>query len=169
MSAVFLRPSCVILAGSISQMALVVSRNASRAQRSSRASANVLTHSSFSGDAPRKNQEIKRSKNASFGAVITLRGTDKGRRALEAEEGKLPLEHVGHILPAMVMPDGKATSDALGKGTETMAHSRHGRGPKGRIKCQHGTDRQTGSVSGSSASGMGPDSPMPVYRPQVCG
>ena len=53
---------------------------------------------------------------------LPLRGTHEGRRALHAQEGKLLLEHVGHGLAAMIMPDGKATGDAPGKSTETVAH-----------------------------------------------
>ena len=51
---------------------------------------------------------------------LPLRGTDKGRRALETEKAELPLEHIGHILAAMIVTDGKATSDAPGEGTETV-------------------------------------------------
>jgi hypothetical protein len=57
-----------------------------------------------------------------FGTAVALWGTDKGRRALHAQEGKLSLEHIGHGLAAMVMPDGKATGNVPGKGAPAMMH-----------------------------------------------
>ena len=60
---------------------------------------------------------VRQGRKESFGTAIALRGTDKGRRALHAQEGKLPLEHIGHILPAMIVADGKTTGADLGKGT----------------------------------------------------
>jgi hypothetical protein len=38
-----------------------------------------------------------------------IRGTHQGRRALHAQEAELPLEHIGHILTAMIVADSKAT------------------------------------------------------------
>ena len=75
------------------------------------------------GKCPDPQQVFLEGPDETLGAAITLRGTDKGRRALEAEEGKLPLEHVGHILAAMIVADGKATSNALGEDTVAVAHS----------------------------------------------
>ena len=50
-----------------------------------------------------------------LGASIPPGGADEGGRALDAEEGDLPLEVVADVLRAVVVPDGEAAGDVLGK------------------------------------------------------
>jgi hypothetical protein len=43
--------------------------------------------------------------------------------AFDAEEAQLALEHVGHVLAPVIVPDGEATGDVLGEAAEALAHS----------------------------------------------
>src|SRR5512132_474458 len=47
----------------------------------------------------------------------------KGRRGVDAEEGDLVLEVVGHVVWAMVMPEFEPDSDVLADGAEVLAHA----------------------------------------------
>ena len=58
-----------------------------------------------------------------LGAAVSLGCPHKGGRAFDAEEVELVLKGVGYVLRAMVMPDGKTASDALGEAAETGVHT----------------------------------------------
>ena len=75
------------------------------------------------GKCPDPQEVFLEGPDETLGTAVALWSTHKGRRALEAEKTKLSLEHVGHVLAAMIMPDGKATGDALGEYTVAVAHS----------------------------------------------
>src|SRR4051794_40661382 len=57
------------------------------------------------------------------GTSVTLRRADEGGRALDAEEGQLLLEVVGHVLRAVVVADGEAGGDGAGEAAEMAAHA----------------------------------------------
>ena len=46
--------------------------------------------------------------NEALGAAVAFRGPDKGWRALDTQEGEFILKIMGHILAAMIMPQGQA-------------------------------------------------------------
>ena len=54
---------------------------------------------------------------------FAFRGADEGGRALDAEEGELVLEGVGHVLTAVVVPDGEAPGDVFAERPEAPAHA----------------------------------------------
>jgi hypothetical protein len=56
-------------------------------------------------------------------AAVPLRRADEGGRAFDAEEAQLALEGVGHVLRAVVVPDGEAARDARGEAAEVTAHA----------------------------------------------
>lgn len=58
-----------------------------------------------------------------FGTAVALRGAHEGRRALDAEEGDLGLEVVGHVLAAVVMAQGEPRGDTGGEGPEPFPHA----------------------------------------------
>src|SRR5215210_4159550 len=55
--------------------------------------------------------------------AIPLRGPHKGGRTRDAQEGKLLLEGVGHVLAPVIVPDGQTACDLFGKSTEAAAHA----------------------------------------------
>ncbi len=50
-------------------------------------------------------------------------GATKIRSHLDAEEAQLSLEHVGHVLAAVVMADGEAAGCVFGKRAKAAAHA----------------------------------------------
>jgi len=48
---------------------------------------------------------------------------DEGGRTLDAEEGDLFLEGVGHVLRSVIVPDGQSAGDGLGKPAEMLPHA----------------------------------------------
>src|SRR5215203_2893644 len=46
-----------------------------------------------------------------LGAAISLGGSHEGGRTLDAQEGKLSLEGVGHVLAPMIVPDRETAPD----------------------------------------------------------
>jgi hypothetical protein len=48
-----------------------------------------------------------------FGASLSLRGSDEGGRAVDAEKAHLGLEGIGHVLRAVVVADGQAGGNTL--------------------------------------------------------
>ncbi len=58
-----------------------------------------------------------------LGATVALWRTDKGGRALNAEERDLLLEVVRHVLRAVVVTHGEATGDILGEPPEVPPHT----------------------------------------------
>src|SRR3982751_1009076 len=53
--------------------------------------------------------------NEAFGAAVALGGSHEGRRALDAEEGKLLLEGVGQVLAPVIVPHRQTARDLLGE------------------------------------------------------
>src|SRR3954470_3862965 len=58
-----------------------------------------------------------------LGAAVPLRRPHEGRRTLDAEEGKLLLEGVGHVLAPMIVPHGETAPDPLSKAAEAAPHA----------------------------------------------
>src|SRR4029453_16262623 len=56
-----------------------------------------------------------------LGTAIPLGGSHEGRRACDAQEGKLPLEGVGHVLAPVIVPHGQTARDLLGESADAGA------------------------------------------------
>src|SRR3954467_8432846 len=55
--------------------------------------------------------------------AISLGGSHEGRRALDAEEGKLLLEGVEHVLAPVIVPHGETAPDPLSKAAKAAPHA----------------------------------------------
>src|ERR671927_1595526 len=60
------------------------------------------------GEAPHPQQVLLQRADEALGAAVALRRPHERRRALGAQEAELLLEIVGHVLRAVVVPDGEA-------------------------------------------------------------
>src|SRR3954464_7882200 len=60
---------------------------------------------------------------AALGAAVPLGSPHKGGRALDAEEGKLLLEGVGHVLAPVIVPNGETARDLFGESAEAAPHA----------------------------------------------
>src|SRR3954453_16967039 len=58
-----------------------------------------------------------------LGAAVALGSPHEGRRALDAQEGKLLLEGVGHVLAPVIVPHGETAPDPLSKAAEAAPHA----------------------------------------------
>src|SRR3954468_12864977 len=58
-----------------------------------------------------------------LGAAVPLGSPHEGRRALDAEKGKFPLEGVGHVLAPMIVAHQEPTRDPRGKAAHAAAHA----------------------------------------------
>src|SRR3954454_18368204 len=58
-----------------------------------------------------------------LGAAIAFGGPHEGGRALDAQEGKLLLEGVGHVLAPVIVPNGETAPDPLSKAAEAAPHA----------------------------------------------
>src|SRR3954454_7214902 len=56
-------------------------------------------------------------------AAIALGGSHEGRRALDAQEGKLLLGGGGHVLAPVIVPHGQTAPDPLSKAAEAAPHA----------------------------------------------
>src|SRR5918993_5811321 len=74
-------------------------------------------------EAPHPEQVFLEGADEAPGASVPLGGAHEGGRALDAEEAQLLPEGVGHVLRAVVVPDGEAAGDALGEAAEVAAHA----------------------------------------------
>src|SRR3954470_17934485 len=74
-------------------------------------------------EASHPQQVLLQRADEALGAAVALRRSHESRRALGAQEAELLLEVVGHVLAPVVVPDGKATGDALRKPAEVAPHA----------------------------------------------
>src|SRR3712207_4907530 len=74
-------------------------------------------------EGPQPEQVLLQGADEPLGASVPLGGADEGGRAFDAEEAQLLLEGVGHVLRAVVVPDGEAGRDALGEAAEVAPHA----------------------------------------------
>src|SRR4051794_12189477 len=58
-----------------------------------------------------------------LGAAISLRRPHEGGRTLDAQEGKLLLEGVGHVLAPVIVPHGQTAPDPLSKAAQAAPHA----------------------------------------------
>ena len=58
-----------------------------------------------------------------LGAAIPLGGPHEGGRTLDAQEGKLLLEGVGHVLAPVIVPDGETARDLFGESAEAAPYA----------------------------------------------
>src|SRR5919112_2751616 len=56
-------------------------------------------------------------------AAIPLGGSHEGGRACDAQEGKLLLESLRHVLAPVIVPDRETAPDPLGKAAQAAAHA----------------------------------------------
>src|SRR4051812_23874053 len=68
-------------------------------------------------------QVLLQGPDEALGAAVPLGSPHEGRRALDAQEGKLLLEGVGHVLAPVIVPDRETAPDPLGKAAEAAAHA----------------------------------------------
>src|SRR4051794_20607626 len=55
--------------------------------------------------------------------AVPLRRPHEGRRACDAQEGKLLLEGVGHVLAPVIVPHGETARDLFGESAEAAPHT----------------------------------------------
>src|SRR4051812_1900776 len=60
---------------------------------------------------------------AALGAAIPLGGPHEGGRTLDAQEGELLLEGVGHVLAPVIVPDGETAPDLFGESAEAATYA----------------------------------------------
>src|SRR3954449_9403841 len=58
-----------------------------------------------------------------LGAAVALGSPHEGRRTLDAEEGKLLLEGVGHVLRSVIVPHGETAPALFGESAEAAPHA----------------------------------------------
>src|SRR3954447_12635812 len=68
-------------------------------------------------------QVLLQGADEALGAAVPLGSPHKGRRALDAKEGQLLLEGVGHILAPVIVPHGETAPDPLSKAAEAAPHA----------------------------------------------
>src|SRR4029450_7923772 len=56
-------------------------------------------------------------------AAIAFGSPHEGGRTLDAEEGELPLEGVGHVLAPVIVPDGETARDLFGESAEAATYA----------------------------------------------
>jgi hypothetical protein len=61
-------------------------------------------------EGPDPQQAFRQCADEAFGAPVSLRGSDEGGRALDAEKAHLGLEGVGHVMRAVVEAEGWAVA-----------------------------------------------------------
>src|SRR4051812_39039136 len=88
-------------------------------------------------------QVLLQGPDEALGAAVPLGSPHKGGRALDAQEGKLLLEGVGHVLAPVIVPHGETAPDPLSKAAEAAPHVL--------------ADRLERLEAGSSARGMDAD------------
>src|SRR3954466_14996332 len=68
-------------------------------------------------------QVLLQGPDEALGAAIPLRGPHEGGRTLDAQEGKLLLEGVGHVLAPVIVPDGETARDLFGESAEAAPYA----------------------------------------------
>src|SRR3954467_330341 len=71
----------------------------------------------------RPEQVLLQGPDEALGAAVPLRRPHEGRRTLDAEEGKLLLEGVGHVLAPVIVPHGETAPDPLSKAAQAAPHA----------------------------------------------
>src|SRR3954467_4803 len=94
-------------------------------------------------EGPHPEQVLLERADEALGAAIPLGGPHEGRRACDAQEGKLLLEGVGHVLAPVIVPHGETAPDLFGESAEAAPHAL--------------ADRLERLKAGGSARGMNAD------------
>src|SRR4051812_18578505 len=68
-------------------------------------------------------QVLLQGPDEALGAAVPLGSPHEGRRTRDAQEGKLLLEGVGHVLAPMSVPHGETAPDPLSKAAEAAPHA----------------------------------------------
>src|SRR3954452_7392059 len=68
-------------------------------------------------------QVLLQGPDEALGAAIPLGSPHEGGRACDAQEGKLLLESVGHVLRSMIVVHREPTPDPLGEATKAATHA----------------------------------------------
>src|SRR3954469_23358729 len=74
-------------------------------------------------EGPHPEQVLLERADEALGAAIALGSPHKGGRTLDAQEGKLLLESVGHVLAPVIVPHGKTARDLFGESPEAAPHA----------------------------------------------
>src|SRR4029434_4126154 len=68
-------------------------------------------------------QVLLQGADEALGAAVPLGGSHEGRRTRDAQEGKLLLEGVGHVLAPVIVPDGQTARDPLSKAAKAAPYA----------------------------------------------
>src|SRR3954464_13219608 len=68
-------------------------------------------------------QVLLQGPDEALGAAVPLRRPHEGGRTLDAEEGKLLLEGVGHVLGPVIVPHGETAPALFGESAEAAPHA----------------------------------------------
>src|SRR4030095_12960715 len=72
---------------------------------------------------PHPEQVLLQGSDEALGAAVPLGSPHEGRRTLDAEEGKLLLEGIGHVLRSMIVARREPTRDPLSEAAEAATHA----------------------------------------------
>src|SRR3954469_14266113 len=102
-------------------------------------------------EGPHPEQVLLERADEALGAAISLRRPHEGGRACDAQEGKLLLEGVGHVLAPVIVPHGETAPDLFGESAEAAPHAL--------------ADRLERLKAGGSARGTDTPAPPPAAIP----
>src|SRR3954453_10422516 len=74
-------------------------------------------------EGPHPQEVLLERANEALGTAIPLGSPHEGRRTLDAQEGKLLLEGVGHVLAPVIVPDREPSRDPRGKAAEAAPYA----------------------------------------------
>src|SRR5215213_2013138 len=74
-------------------------------------------------EGPHPQEVLLERADEALGAAISLGGSHEGGRTLDAQEGKLSLEGVGHVLAPMIVPDRETAPDPRAKAAKAAPHA----------------------------------------------
>src|SRR3954470_13985109 len=74
-------------------------------------------------EGPHPEQVLLQGADEALGAAVALGGSHEGGRTLDAQEGKLLLEGVGHVLRSVIVPHGETARDLFGESAEAAPHA----------------------------------------------
>src|SRR3954453_8029683 len=74
-------------------------------------------------EGPHPEQVLLQGPDEALGAAVPLRRPHEGRQTLDAEEDKLLLEGIGHVLAPVIVPHGETAPDPLSKAATAAPHA----------------------------------------------
>src|SRR4051812_23886481 len=74
-------------------------------------------------EGPRPEQVLLQGSDEALGAAVPLGRPHEGRRTLDAQEGQLLLESIGHVLAPVIVPHGETACDLFGESAKAAPHA----------------------------------------------